>query len=243
MDCSQLSTESLVLRSLRQQLAKELGPDIGVVCRDVDGDPQNLWPVERDAVLKAIPRRQREFAAGRTAAREAMVQIGFSPEAIPSAPDRSPVWPERLMGSITHNDRVCVAIVGRRDTVLAMGIDIEEDLGMDPALWAMICTPKELATLSSLPKSEQGRSVTRYFCAKEAFYKWQYPQTQRVLDFCDVDVKFGPNYTGFCVLSSMSGNAPLPSCGTEGRLLVWKGLVVAWLIKPHTPQTSCLSGS
>ena len=227
---------SLDLDALRQQLSKALGPNIGVACRDVDGDPQVLWPVEREAVLKAIPRRQREFAAGRAAAREAMIQVGWSPEAIPSAPDRAPIWPEGLVGSIAHNGQACVAIIGRRDQVHAMGLDIEEDIAMDPTLWTTICTPGELATIAALPQSERGRCVTRLFCAKEAFYKWQYPQTQRMLDFCDVQVSFDPYHTDFSVLPAPSGNTSLPTCEQKGRLLVSNGLVIAWLIGLPTSQ-------
>ena len=133
------ASEHWALQSLRSQLQQALGTDVGVACRDVDGDPQDLWPVERAAIAHAIPRRQREFAAGRSAARDAVVKLGSPASAIPCAPDRSPVWPDGIVGSITHTRQTCVAIAGRRERVFAMGIDIEEDVPLDPSLWASIC--------------------------------------------------------------------------------------------------------
>lgn len=235
-DCARPPTEPRVLQSLRAQLANELVPGIGVACRDIDGDPHALWPAESAAIRKAVPRRQREFAAGRTAARDAMTQIGWPAAAVPSAPDRSPVWPDGLVGSITHSGRVCVAIAGRRDLVHAVGIDIEEDHAMDPTLWKTICTPRELADLQPLPSSERGRRVTRLFCAKEAFYKWQYPQTTRLLDFLDVHVTLTRNHSGFRAHTAAAGRPSLLSCEREGRLLTSDGMVLAWLIGPPLPD-------
>jgi 4'-phosphopantetheinyl transferase EntD len=226
------SKDPLVLDRLRQHLAKELGPNIGVACRNTYGDPEELWPVEREAILNAIPRRQREFAAGRSAAREAMTQVGWPPEAIPCASDRSPMWPEGLVGSIAHTGSACVAIASRRNHVPALGIDIEEDVALAPDLWETICTPGELAILASLPRSDQGRRVTKLFCAKEAFYKWQYPRTEHKLDFCDVQVTLSRGETRFCVHLAASDSPFLDSCQQEGSLLTFGGLVLAWLAGP-----------
>lgn len=226
-----------VLDNLRQQLAKALGPGIGVACRDVDGNPADLWPVEERAIQKAIPRRQREFAAGRAAARESMAQIGYPPAAVPCAPDRSPTWPVGLVGSIAHTSSACVAIVASRIQVHAIGVDVEEDVEMDQTLWPTICTPGELAALAALPQSERGQCVTRHFCAKEAFFKWQYPQTGRMLEFCDVQVTLISDYSSFCVSPAVSVTESLPTCSREGGLMASNGLMLAWIIGPPVLQT------
>lgn len=234
MDATQCLASPTVpppLQPLRRQLAQALGTGVGVACTGVDGDPDLLWPAERTAILKAVPARQREYAAGRHAARAAMQQIGCVPAAIPTAPDRSPVWPDGLTGSIAHGGRVCVAVVGRRHQVHAVGIDIEKDQAMAPDLWPTICTTEEQALLDQLPPHERGRRVTRLFCAKEAFYKWQYPQTGRLLDFLDVQVMFSADATGFVVCAA-SSDTPMPRSTREGSLLARDGLVLAWLLGP-----------
>lgn len=217
------------LESLRQQLADVFGPDIGVACRGVDGDPQALWPQERPAVRQAIPRRQREFAAGREAAREAMARIGWSPMAIPAGPDRAPIWPGGLVGSITHTDQICVAVVGKLAQVHAIGVDIEQARPLHADLWPTICTTEEMHTVASLPPSERGLHVTRLFCIKEAFYKWQYPQTLRMLEFNDVQVTLGPLekcYTIQHATLTQRSFAYLPRCS----LMTLRGLILAWVI-------------
>ena len=213
---------------LQAELQTRLESDVSVVCTGVDGDLGSLWPEEKKAIRGAVVRRQREFAAGRAAAREAMAQIGWPAEAIPSSPDRSPVWPAGMVGSIAHNGHVCVAIAGRRDQAHAIGIDIEEDISLSTDLWVTICTPNELAIIATLPRSERGRWVTRLFCAKEAFYKWQYPQTERMLDFCDVQITL--SRTSFNVLPAVFEDSPLLLCERKGRWLTSNGLILAWLI-------------
>lgn len=228
------------LQSLCQQLGNQMSAGIGIACTDVDGDPQALYSVEVDAIRRAIPRRQREFAAGRAAAREAMAHIDWPPTAIPSAPDRSPVWPRGLVGSIAHNRIGCVAIAGRQQQVHALGVDLEEDVPIEAALWETICTPEELNLLSSIPQSEQGRWVTQVFCAKEAFYKWQFSQTSRMLSFCDVHVSFNSNNQEFRAHTERVGPRHPPRNSLEGRghLISSSGLLLAWLSGAPLPSMS-----
>ncbi len=228
MDAAACAEPSLALHTLRQRLAERLGPGIGVACTGVDGDPQRLHPEEFAAVRRAVPRRQREFAAGRQAARQAMADIGWPPEAIPGAPDRSPVWPEGLTGSISHTGQACVAVVGPRGQWQSIGIDLENDLPMEPALWNTVCTPEELAFVGAQPTPRQGRLVTWLFSAKEAFYKWQYPRTRRVLDFQDVQVALNPPGlpTGFRVTRTGTHLSP----GIEGHCLACQGHIATWVI-------------
>lgn len=223
------ATPAADLRALCSLLGAELAPGVGVACTDANGDCDTLWPGEGEAVRNAVPRRQREFAAGRSAAREALARIGLPPRAIPSAPDRAPVWPEGVVGSIAHNTRACVAIVGRQEEVHGLGIDIEDQQPLDEGLWRTICTPDELGVLATLPAWAQGLWVTRVFCAKEAYYKWQYPQTGRMLDFCDVQVSFDHEGTQFRVREAAPGKAPVLTSRHDGSLRLVDGFAVAWL--------------
>lgn len=228
--------DPLVLATLRRQLADALGPDVGVACSGVDGDPSSLFSAERSAIQRAVGKRQREFAAGRAVARAAMVGLGWPATVIPVAADRAPIWPDGLVGSIAHSAQVCVAIIGRKAQVHALGIDIEADVALDPTLWPTICTPGELVALESLPVRDRGRWVTRLFCAKEAFYKWQYPQTGRMLDFGDVQVAWGARTSGFSVCATVTGGPSTLVCKSEGQLQTLHGWVLAWLVGPPKPQ-------
>jgi 4'-phosphopantetheinyl transferase EntD len=216
-----------VFERVGRRLADALGGAVGVACSGIASDTSLLYPEEREAVSRAVPKRQREFATGRTNARLAMARIGETPTAIPSGPDRAPVWPAHLVGSISHTDRACVAVVARRSQVGAIGIDLENDAPLEDKLWPIICTPAELAQVASLPIEQRGRQVTRLFSAKEAVYKWQYPLTGCVLGFQQIQLKWLPGPSGQRFVVALKGSSGLSP--PEGYCFNDEGLVVSWV--------------
>ncbi len=170
-----------------------LGRHAAVACLNTtDGNPALLTPEEYVAVSGAIAKRQNEFAAGRMAARRAMHRIGFPSTPLLANPDRSPRWPQHLVGSISHSQTSCVAIVARREHLRSIGVDVEPDRELPPELWDLICHPEELQRAAELPQAVRARWVTRVFCAKEAYYKWVYPQIRCLMAFHDVTIELNP---------------------------------------------------
>jgi enterobactin synthetase component D len=196
---------------LQTYFSNTLGPLIGVAFSNTNGDTQCLYPEEAQAVARALPKRQKEFAAGRKAARRAMHAIGWPDMAIPSKVDRSPTWPPGLVGSISHSKHACVAIVGRKENFRSIGIDIEDYIPIESNLWPIICTPQELSFVGKNREADQGRMVTRIFSAKEAFYKWQHPITGRFLEFLDVAVDIDTSNSSFSA-HCISGDSPNENC-------------------------------
>lgn len=138
-------------------------------------------------MANAVPRRRAEFIAGRACARHALVQLGERALAIPSGPDREPIWPEGIVGSISHCDSLAIAVVARRDDgFLALGVDIEAASPLEADLFESICTPAERHYLASA--SDAGLLAKVIFSIKESVYKAQYPLTRTMLEFGDVDV-------------------------------------------------------
>jgi 4'-phosphopantetheinyl transferase EntD len=166
------------------------------------GDAGPLWPGE--AVPGAVPARQAEFAAGRTAARLALADLGLPPVAVPMGADRAPHWPAGLAGSLTHAGGVALAAVLRAPA--AVGIDIEPDADLPADVLDSILTPAERAALPDL------RAARVVFSAKEAFFKAQYPRTGRMIGFDAADVAL---QDGGLVLTVA---APLPGLPAGVRL-------------------------
>jgi enterobactin synthetase component D len=213
-----------------RRLADALGDAVGVACSGIASDTSLLYPEEREAVSRAVPKRQREFATGRVNARLAMTRIGQVPTAIPSGPDRAPVWPAHLIGSISHTDHACVAVVARRSQVVAIGIDLENDVPLADNLWPIICTPAELAHVATLPTESQGRQVTRLFSAKEAVYKWQYPLTARMLDFQQIHLFLLCNDCDESFVFTIDGlQCP---CPPQASSFIESGMVLSWVRSP-----------
>jgi 4'-phosphopantetheinyl transferase EntD len=154
--------------------------------RDIPGAPD---PSEALAVENAVPRRLAEFHAGRAAARAAMVALSLPPRPVPMGPDRAPVWPAGVTGSISHSATACVAAVGHAEDWAGIGVDIEEDSALAPLLVAEICTRAERIWLGTQPGPERGVMAKLIFSAKEAAYKAQYPLTGQLFGFDALEVR------------------------------------------------------
>jgi 4'-phosphopantetheinyl transferase EntD len=75
--------------------------------------------------------------------------------------------------------------------------------------------------------------MMRIFSAKEAYYKWAYPQMLRVLDFHDVEIVMDPTMesTEFSAHPlNREDNDIIPELLT-GRLMIDQGMVISLLIQ------------
>ena len=96
-----------------------------------------------------------------------------------------PVWPEGVVGSITHARGCCAAAAARAQAYLGVGIDLERRGRVKEKHWRHIATPAEIEGL--LEAGDEARAEV-LFSAKEAFYKAQFPGTRVVLGFQDAEV-------------------------------------------------------
>lgn len=154
------------------------------------GDPALLYPGEAAHIAKAIAKRAGEFAAGRLCARLALERIGVRDFPLLMEEDRRPRWPDGVVGSITHTHGYYAAVVTRRETLRAIGVDAEVVGRVGRHLWPKICTGRESAWLEAQPEGEQARLGALVFSAKEAFYKCQYELTRAWVGFHDVELDF-----------------------------------------------------
>ena len=141
------------------------------------------------ALLRATPKRQREFLAGRWCAEEALRCLGAGSTHVAMAANRAPIWPAGVVGSITHGGDFAAAAVAWAKDIAGLGIDSEQII--DPAAArdiADICMVDE----SMLFKATDGRSFCEFctfvFSAKEAVFKCLFPLTQKFLEFSDVRI-------------------------------------------------------
>jgi 4'-phosphopantetheinyl transferase EntD len=153
------------------------------------GDVSLLLPGEAEYLGRAVTKRIQEFAAGRLCARRALMEFGVEDFPLGVAHDRQPVWPESIVGSITHTTGFCAAVVAERHRFIGLGIDAEIVGRVTAPLWPSICTPREIDWLRSQVGSDQAAAAALLFAAKEAFYKCQYAVVHEWLDFHDVSVE------------------------------------------------------
>src|SRR4030088_790068 len=137
----------------------------------------------------AVESRQREFLAGRLCADFALCCLGAASTHVGMAGDRAPVWPDGVVGSITHSGGFAAAAVAWAADIAGIGIDSEQSVA--PAATrdiADVCMVDE----AMLFKPAHGRSFCEFctfvFSAKEAVYKCLFPLARKFLEFSDVRI-------------------------------------------------------
>ena len=173
---------------LAQDVQALFAAPVAVAVTDPAADHRTGHASETATIVCANDKRRREFLAGRTAARRAMHQLGLAEQPVPMADDRAPIWPEGLVGSISHSDTLCLAALAARRDVPAIGLDIEPATSLAPDLIPEICTWSERAWLSRQPRNRRGQMAKLIFSAKECAYKCQYPTSGALLEFHDLEV-------------------------------------------------------
>jgi 4'-phosphopantetheinyl transferase EntD len=159
---------------------------VGAVRLINPGDELLLTPVEAQGLDRAVPIVRRASGAGRSLARMLCGQVGTPVADIPRSPERYPVWPAGITGSIAHDAQFAAAVVAPDDQLGGIGIDIEPAQQLQPGISELVATAEELAAFSDLPFGNKA-----LFSIKEAVFKAVYPHDRTFLDFHDVTVARG----------------------------------------------------
>jgi 4'-phosphopantetheinyl transferase EntD len=156
------------------------------------GDPAELslelFADEAVLVAGAAEKRQREFAMGRRCARRALARLGLAPTPLLAGRSGEPLWPDGVLGSITHTARLCAAAVARGDGLVGIGIDAEQDAELPPDIVPCVCRPEEIAAFETCAFIGLANATMVAFSAKEAVFKCQYPTRRRMLEFHDLSL-------------------------------------------------------
>lgn len=149
-------------------------------------------PQFSDQVRRSVPQRQAEFLAGRLCASSALCSYGYDKHIVGVGRWREPLWPESLVGSITHSNRHAAAIVAPRARFLGVGIDIETVVAESTreALQRLVVSAQEIDLLhKSCTGLDFDCLLTLAFSAKESFFKAAFPRAQRYFDFDAVEIR------------------------------------------------------
>jgi len=212
-------------------LLAELFPPSVVACElRESADPMTLLPEEAGSCDAFRPKRLAEFAAGRLCARQALGELGFTNFALIRNADRTPRWPDRAVGSITHTVHFCGAVAALRNRFAGLGVDAEIVARVSADLWTHVFTREEAAHFHRRAAADRERIAAVAFSAKEAFYKCQFGVTGRWLDYCDVNVDIvpeGPDNGTFGIgPATTAGRRTVGSVRARGRYRIEGGLVV-----------------
>ncbi len=150
---------------------------------------EDLYDEEHARITRAVDKRRREFATGRAAARTALEAIGVPRTCVPADDTRRPVWPDGVVGSISHSADVAGAVVAMQAKVAAIGLDVESDGALSDGVREMILLPAEFSRPDTV-HSDIDAHDKLIFGIKEAIYKCVNPVVDHYFGFHDVEVRF-----------------------------------------------------
>lgn len=167
------------------------------------GPTPEIIGAELDAIARATPARAREFAWGRWCARQALAPFGQANIAIPAGAHREPIWPDGIVGSITHCTDMAAAAVSSATHFQGLGIDVEPLRTLHTDDQAVVLTDSERATITMntyatepataepvtalTPDSSTSKALA-LFSAKESVFKAAYPICGIYFDFLDAEI-------------------------------------------------------
>ncbi|WP_343553765.1 4'-phosphopantetheinyl transferase superfamily protein [Pantoea sp.] len=157
---------------------------------------QNQWHAELHqhwqmplslALQSAVTKRKAEHLASRWLAQQRMAQLGLPDFVLRNAPDRSPLWPAGIQGSLSHS-RDCVVLVATTES-LCVGVDVEQMMSEETALETaeLLMSAAEKQCLHHQPLTF-AHAATLLFSLKESVYKALWPQLHQPMDFVQAEI-------------------------------------------------------
>ncbi|MEW2443779.1 4'-phosphopantetheinyl transferase family protein [Micromonospora marina] len=194
------------------------------------------FPGEEDLVARAVAARRQEFVTARRCAREALARLGYAPAPIRPGPRREPVWPDGVVGSITHCTGYRAAAVAPAGALAGLGIDAEPHEPLPDGVAGVVLTAGEPDRLAALRAADPATHWDRLlFSAKESVYKAWYPLTGRWLGFEEAELTFDRTgrFTARILVDGTRTDGG-PALGSlDGRWLVTGGLLLTAVVVPH----------
>lgn len=189
-----------------------------------DAPEDELFPEELELIERAVPKRRSEFATARACARRALATLGVEPRPILRGEKREPLWPEGIVGSLTHCDGHRAAAVARASDFRSIGIDAEPDAPLPRGVLDAISLGGERPQLDRADGPHLDRVL---FSAKESVYKAWFPITHRWLGFHDASIALHSDGTFDVTLL-----VPGPVAGFHGRWMARGGFVLTAIAVP-----------
>lgn len=183
-----MQLESKISKIINELEFLDLVPDKAkwYACDDAPAEYQ-LYPQESVLTHKMVAKRLAEFRSGRFCTKLALAQLDIKQFPVLVGEQRQPLWPDNVVGSISHCPGICLAIAAMQSDIAGIGVDIESASEFDSEGLKLICSEAEIAHLQESQNPLLGAQII--FSIKESIYKCLFPSYQQWIDFLDVKVK------------------------------------------------------
>ncbi|NOI11650.1 4'-phosphopantetheinyl transferase superfamily protein [Vibrio alginolyticus] len=148
-------------------------------------------------ISASVIKRRAEFLAGRCCAKAGLSKLGYGRAVLLAGKHREPLWPNGVVGSISHTSDIALAVLARKTDIRLLGVDIESlVIPLADELCEIVVNDREWELLRNCCPDEVALVIG--FSAKEAYFKALFPKVQRYFDFLDVVIcKVSNNKTGW----------------------------------------------
>lgn len=138
---------------------------------------------------KAVGSRKLEYLLGRLICADLMTEMGRLPVFV-DRDDRRPIWPEGLIGSISHTDRVVCCALADAGQIRGIGLDCETVMASNrfQRISSHILSEDDQTFVEGLEGWKQGKLGTLIFSAKESLYKCLNPLVGVFFGFQDASL-------------------------------------------------------
>ncbi|MBN40092.1 MAG: 4'-phosphopantetheinyl transferase [Acidimicrobiaceae bacterium] len=153
-------------------------------------DDSYLWPEEEKILQDVSEKRRWDFVSGRKCARLAIETLGVKATPVLTGLRDEPIWPDGLVGSITHTRNYAAAAIAPASKILCLGLDAEPDEPLPHKVLSRISNAEEFNWVQRAKGKEIPHPGTLLFSAKEATYKAWNSVTKEWLGFSDAHVNF-----------------------------------------------------
>ncbi|MFB7045819.1 4'-phosphopantetheinyl transferase [Streptomyces microflavus] len=213
-----------------------------------------LFPEEEELIARSVAKRRNDFATARACARRAMGRLGLEPVAVLHGKRGMPLWPDGIVGSLTHCDGYRAAALARAADVLSLGVDAEPHAPLPEGVGELVVRPSERERFAASRTGEGGgiHWDRLLFSAKESVFKTWYPLTLTELDFDEADLTFrreggdraGDPAAGGTFTARLLRTDPAVPPVLDGRWRVEDGIVAtAVLLRPNWRDGPAGSGA
>ena len=169
------------MRTLKDRIKREFGDGLSLYSSSLflplADHKMHFLPQEEEVVSSACEKRKVDFLTGRYCARKSMKALGLDGVFIPVSPSRAPLWPSSVVGSITHTEGYCAAVVGLSKDYLSIGIDGQKITG------GRISEGMKKLILRDDEEWSGDLELNLVFSAKEALYKCLNPLVNQFFGF------------------------------------------------------------
>ncbi len=184
-------------------------------------------------LLNAAQRRKAEFIVGRRCAAEATRRLTGYAVFPGMGEDRAPIWPEGIIGAISHSHGRAIALAGSSQRFRGIGIDIERLLTEEEA--------RDIApqALTANERHNLGNDIDPFmtgliFSAKESLFKALYPTVKRLFFFEAAELSgFDANGSASLRLTADLGEDWRRGTEVPFRFCSFEGLLLTRILLPH----------